>query len=150
VKTAELVASLGRRLGHDLALDGKGCCCFRADGIVVTIADIPDVGAILLSADLGGWPPDHPEALYEAMISAQYRFQGTAGGSFSINPENGRFEFCRPLAVKLLDADSFYELVETFVTSVETWATIIREYRGEDDARDRELPDLDPFKVMWA
>ena len=154
MESADLVKSLGKKLNIKLELDDDGFCYFAADEFVIIINDLPDVGAILLSSDLGDVPPENLEGLYELMLSAQYRFQGTAGGSFSVNHDNGHFEFCRPLAVTLLDPDIFLTVVESFVNTVETWAEIIREYRGGKTFSDNDLPENSPFKtdsgVLWV
>ncbi len=154
MESADLVKSLGKRLNIELELDDDGFCYFGADEFIITISDLPDVGAILLVSDLGEAPPVNLEGLYELMIAAQYRFQGTAGGSFARNPDNDHFEFCRPLAVTLLDPDIFFTVVESFVNTVATWTEIIREYRGGKTFKDNDLPDLSPFKsdngIIWV
>ncbi len=63
------------------------------------------------------------------------------------HPDNGHVEFCRPLAVPLLDEEVFFTVVEAFITTVEMWKGIISEYRGDENLKKSKLPDMSPFNT---
>ena len=51
----ELIGRFGEKIGISLSLE-DGACAFEADGSLITINDLPEVGAIALSGDLGEPP----------------------------------------------------------------------------------------------
>ena len=52
----ELIGRFGEKIGISLSLE-DGACAFEADGSLITINDLPEIGAIALSGDLGEPPP---------------------------------------------------------------------------------------------
>ena len=149
METQELVKALGEAIGIELSLDADGAASFEADGLVVTINDLPEIGALVLVGDLGDPPPVNLEELYKAMLESQYLFRDTGGATLSRNPENGHFALCRPLAAKALAAESFLESVSRFISTLQTWADVVRNYRGGEISRDSQppVPSLDFIKV---
>ncbi len=144
METKELIKGLGELFGVELQLDEDGVCAFAADELTITIRDLPEAGIVVLSGDLGEPPPMGLEKLYQAMLESQYLFKHTHGATFSRNPENGRFALCKPLEISLLDVKSFVAEAESFVNTVETWAKVIRDYRGTVASETAEDPTLEP------
>ena len=127
--TKELLKDFGDRIGVALEPDADGVCAFAADGLAVSIHDLPEVGAVALVGDLGEPPPERLEGLYEALLGANHLFRDTGGATLSRDPESGRLALCRALPAKTLDADAFYDVIERFVSSAQVWAHVIRDYR---------------------
>ena len=130
METAELIKSLGEKLGVELMLDEDGVCAFEADGMAVTIHDLHELSAIALVGDLGEPPPEHLETLYQALLEANHLFGGTAGATLSRDSATGRFALCRALPCLALDAESFYTAVERFLNTLEVWSKVIRDFRS--------------------
>ena len=127
--TQELISRFGEKIGISLSLE-DGACAFEADGSLITINDLPEVGVIALSGDLGEPPPERLEALYRTLLEANHLFRETAGATISLDPEAGRFALCKSLPAALLDQDSFFSEVERFVNAVESWSRLIRDFRS--------------------
>jgi len=127
MEASELVANLASRLG--IELEPWESCSFDADGIVVSINHLADAGALALSSDLGEPPPEKLEGLYKALLGANHMFAGTAGATFSLDPDTSRITLFIALPVASLDGDSFAKAVETFVNTAEMWTKVIADYR---------------------
>ncbi len=137
METTELLKDLGDRLGVPLELDADGVCAFEADGLLVSIHDLPELGAIALLGDLGDPPPERLEGLYAAMLEANHLFRDTGGATLSRNPDNNRLALCRVLSRATLSPDGFYDAVERFVSAAQVWAKVVHDYRA---APDGEVP----------
>ena len=127
--TQELISRFGEKIGISLSLE-DGACAFEADGSLITVNDLPEIGAIALSGDLGEPPPERLEALYRTLLEANHLFRETAGATISLDPDAGRFALCKSLPAALLDQDSFFGEVERFVNAVESWSRLIRDFRS--------------------
>ena len=129
METKELLKDFGDRIGVALEPDADGVCAFEADGLAVSIHDLPEVGAVALVGDLGEPPPERLESLYEALLGANHLFRDTGGATLSRDPDSGHLALCRALPTKALDADAFYDVIERFVSSAQVWARVVRDYR---------------------
>ena len=130
METRELLKALGNTIGIELAFDDYGVAAFLADGMKVTLRDLPEIGAIAIEGDLGAPPPEDPTLLYKLMLESQNRFRDTVGATISLDPETGRFMLCRVLVAKLFDASSFVDVIGRFLTTQDTWTRIVHDYRG--------------------
>ena len=146
METSELIKSFGTKIGIPLEPNDDGIYYFDADGLLISIIELPELDSIALDGDLGEPPPEGLEALYKAMLEANHLFHETNGATFSRNPENGRFELCKILSSRLMDTDSFYAEVERFVNLQEAWAKIIKNYR--DTEHNESAPELDTSGFM--
>ena len=126
----EIIKALGERVGIGFDPGSDGSCAFEADGLLVTISDLREIDSIALVGDLGEPPPERLDALYKTLLEANHLFGGTVGATVSCDPETGRLALCRVLPCRMLDGDSFYAEAERFVSTLENWAKIIREFRA--------------------
>lgn len=140
----ELIASLGDRIGIQLALDADCACSFEADGLVVTLNHFPEIDTLALTGDIGEPPPENLEPLYKAMLEANCAFAGTAGATLSLDSATGRFSLCRALPLAVLDADSLYAAVEGFVNTLDAWHKIVVNYRSPVEGRSAD-GEPEPF-----
>ena len=147
METSELIKDLGERLGVEFEPDANGVCAFEADGLVISILDLPELGAIALIGDLGNPPPEHLERLYATLLEANHLFRDTGGATISRDPETGRFALCRAVQRGMLSPEGFYDTVERFVSAAQVWANVIRDYRDVPPTDDFEEPGtLGAFK----
>ena len=146
MEIAELVASLGERLGVPLALDADGACAIEADGLVVTMSHLPELDAFALTGDVGEPPPENLESLYKAMLEANCAFTGTAGATLSLDSATGRVSLCWALPLVALDPDALYTTVEGFLNTLEAWHKIVANYRApaQDEPASVEPGSLSP------
>ena len=129
MEATELIKSFCEAVGIGYEPDADGTCTFDADGLEVSLVNLPELDAVALVGDLGEPPPERLEGLYKAMLEANHLFHGTAGATISLNSETGHFALCRPLLCKLMTAESFYKEVEGFLSTLETWTKLIANYR---------------------
>ncbi len=135
---SEIIGTLGAKLGIELEFDDENVCSLEADGMIVTIHNLREIDTIAITGDLGEPPPWNLENLYRSMLEANYLFKDTSGATISFNPETGRFALCRALPCTALDGESFFAAVERFVSTLEIWARIIRDYRSSAPKDDGE------------
>ena len=137
--SSELIGRFGEKLGISLSFQ-DGSCAFKADESLLAIHDMPEIGAIALTGDLGEPPPERLEALYKVLLEANYIFGGTAGATISLDSSSGRFALCKVLPCAILDNESFFNEVETFVNAMESWSSIIRDFRSAAAEIQEDVP----------
>ena len=147
METTELIKDLGERLGIALELDTNGVCAFEADGILISLHDLPELNAIVVIGDLGTPPPERLEGLYVALLEANHLFRDTGGATLSRDPETGHLALCLALQRMIISPDGFYDAVERFVSVAQVWANVIRDYRNAPPTEDSQMPGgLDVFR----
>ena len=147
METTELIKDLGERLGVPLELDADGVCAFEADGLAISLHDLPELSAITVLGDLGTPPPERLEGLYAAMLEANHLFRDTGGATLSRDPETGHLVLCRAIPRAMLSPDGFYDAIERFVSTAQVWTNIIRDYRDAPPTDDFDEPGtLGAFK----
>ena len=134
----ELIKSFGERLGITIERNPNGTYPFEIDGRAFTIHDITECDRIVLLGDLGHPPPESKEKLCVMLLEAQHILKGTAGATFSIDPQTENFTLCKAMIPAILDKDSFFTEAESFINTFHTWADIIRDYRAEITITDEE------------
>ena len=138
MEATDLIKVFGEKTGIGLEFDADNVCSFEADGMIVTIHNLREIDTIAITGDLGEPPPWNMESLYRSMLEANYLFKDTFGATISFNAESGRFALCRALSCKALDGELFFFAVERFVSTLEIWARIVRDYRGDAPKNDGE------------
>ena len=130
----ELLEALSETIEVELAFDEDGMASFSADGMSVTLRNLPEAGGIVIEGDLGLPPPENLTGLYKTVLESQYLFRDTVGATISIDPSTGRFTLCRVLMTQLLDKTSFIEAVGRFLSTQEVWTKFVQNYREEAPA----------------
>ena len=129
METSELIEALGRKMGVALTFK-DGATAFEADGMTVAVNDLPELGAVALTGDIGAPPPERLESLYRTVLEAQHLFRGTNGATISLDPGTGHFALNRAIPLATADAESFAVEVERFINTQETFAKIVRDFRA--------------------
>ena len=140
---SEILRVFGEKLGIGLEFDADNICSFEADGMIVTIHNLREIDVIAITGDMCEPPPWNLENLYRSMLEANYLFKDTSDATISFNPETGRFALCRALPCRALDGELFFSAIESFVSTLEIWIRIVRDYRGGAPKDDGEkIPTL--------
>ena len=66
--------------------------------------------------------------------------KGTAGATFSIDPETGNISLCKALVPAILNNDAFFQELESFIDTLHTWADIIADFRAKATPDGETLP----------
>lgn len=130
MEASELIKSFCERIGIGYNPDDNGTCSFEADGLLVMINNLRNLDQIAIVGDLGDPPPEKLETLYKMMLEANYMLISTGGATIGLDSENGHFAIYQTLQCKALDADEFYSIVDRFVSTLEAWTRIIRDFRA--------------------
>ncbi len=128
---SEIIATFCQKLGLDPGSGDEGAWSFEMDGMFITIYRLPEIGSLAITGELCEPPRGGLEKLYRTMLEAQYLFRETAGAAISLHPETGRFVLCRTMSCHGLEADDFFAGVERFISAMEAWTRIVRDYRGD-------------------
>ena len=131
MEAQELLEALSETIEVELAFDEDGMASFSADGMSVTLHNLPEVGGLLIEGDLGAPLPENPMGLYKTVLESQHLFRDTVGATISIDPSTGRFTLCRVLMTQLLDKASFIEAVGRFLSTQEVWTKFIQNYQED-------------------
>ncbi len=126
----EIIKAFGEKLGMDLELDNAYSCSFQADDVIVTITALSEINQIVISGDLGTPPAEQLEHLYRMMLEANHLYSSTFGATLSLNGDNEHFALCKVLPCKALDDETFYNEMESFISTCDTWEKVIRNYRS--------------------
>ena len=129
MEATEIIKSFCERIGIAYKPDKNGACSFEADGLRVTIADLPEIDCVALVGDLGEPPPQRLERLYKMMLEGNHLLGATGGATLSLNSEMGRFALCQFLPYRATDVDSLYMVTDRFVSTLEAWTKLIGDFR---------------------
>lgn len=138
----ELIKGFSEKIGlADLAADESGTVSLDIDGMLVSIIGMPVVDKVIMMGDVGDIPPEGREKFYRTVLEAMYLDQGSAGCTFSIEADSGKLKIHRSESCKLLDVESFSELVESFVNVLEEWRRLAVDFRPVVEASEKELSE---------
>lgn len=140
----DLVESLGSLIGVQLRVDDAGVCALAVKDMKLTLQDLPETDSIGLLGEIGEPPPQGLERLLSAMLEANYMFGGTAGATISRDPASGRFHLCRLLDARSLDAEALATALERFIPTLESWVTLVKDYRESAPALSARDSDVAP------
>ena len=136
MEATEIIKSFCKKIGIAYEPDKFGSCSFEADGLRVTISDLPEIESVALVGDLGEPPPQRLERLYKMMLEGNHLLGATGGATLSLDSENGRFALCQFLPYRATDADSLYMVTDRFVSTLEAWTRVIGDFREVVESND--------------
>lgn len=138
------LAAFGETIGLDgLALDQRGLAILQLGEVLVNVELDEDRQFLLLTAALGRPRGDLGEA-YAHLLDANFCWQGTYGGTFSVERETGQVVLQRPLPLSSLELASFETALEEFVETSEAWSAQLAAgtTKAPSDALRFDLPGL--------
>ena len=141
MEATEIIKSFCGKIGIEYAPDKNGTCAFEADGLAVSITDLPEIDSVALVGDLGEPPPQRLERLYKMMLEGNHLLGATGGATLSLNSEMGRFALCQFLPYRATDVDSLYTATDRFVSTLEAWTKLIRDFRDILPAMEKNAAD---------
>ena len=129
----EAVAVLGREIGLELQVrDGVASFDATVDveagvSMRIDLTHLPETRRVVVSACVGELPQEGGEALCRTLLEANHLFEGTGGGTFSVDPETQqiRFEFCGEL--DLIGGAEDETIMEYFLNVADSWRKRIAE-----------------------
>ena len=147
----ELIKGLGERLQVALTTE-DGVCTLGIDDMTVTLMELRELDALVITGEMGEPPPQGLEKLYRVMLEANHNFTGTAGATISLDPERHVFRLCRMSQLVATDVDALVTMLERFVNTLEAWRKLIADYRpvAERAAAAVEKESEAPFEYHMA
>lgn len=117
----EVLAEFGQQIGLDgLQLDHNGYAAVAFDDVVVNLEYDGDRERLILCAYLGQPEGDRLKA-YELLLDANFCWQGTGGGTLSLERDTGGVVLFDALATRMLEAEELETKLEAFVNTAEAW-----------------------------
>jgi hypothetical protein len=117
----QALGEFGKQIGlDDLRLDDNRYAALAFDDVVVNLEFDEDLERLVLSAYLGE-PRDDRLKTYELLLDANFCWQGTAGGTLSLERETGGIVLFQSLPTRTLDLRALEAALETFVNSADAW-----------------------------
>lgn len=103
----------------------NSCAATVGDGLIVEILYVPEVGRVVLYADIGAEPPSDRDRVYRLMLQAQYMFKATAGATFALDGDSGAVYLEKPESLATMTPESFITSFETFADVANKWREIL-------------------------
>jgi Tir chaperone protein (CesT) family len=117
----KVLGEFGKQIGlDDLRLDDNGYAALAFDDVVVNLEFDADLERLLMSAYLGEPQGDRLKT-YELLLDANFCWQGTAGGTLSLERETGGIVLFQQLPARALDLRALEAALETFVNTADAW-----------------------------
>lgn len=115
----DFLLELSKLTGIPMAFDEtRRCTLICGDGLNVEIADLPNAGAVLLTAPLLSAPPVDRAGTYAFALEYAHDLDRTKGAAISIDPSaGGRLEIQFLRRIDELDAAGFCNAVGGFITT---------------------------------
>ncbi len=130
----QLINELGVTLGiENLSQDEFGIIMLEVDkSLPLYLTFSEERESVLLSAELATVPADSPASVFRTLLAAQLFEQGTGGGHFALDDENGIITF--HLEFKLNDSSTslFNDVLENFINLCSDWQKTINNMIAED------------------
>lgn len=141
---SEVMGAFASEVGIvDAEPDGMGAYHLDIDGMAVSFMEVGEYFAVW--AEVGDVPPVGRERFYEMLMESMFpgeQSAGTAGSSFSVDPDLDKVCLHRFDALAVLTPESFKAILESFCNVLEQWRGVVADYREETPDRNRaeEVP----------
>lgn len=133
-KANELVANLGVLIQVDgLVFDeDKTCVILLDDKILFILELVEDLNAIIISVVLGNLPVEGRESMLYELLSANFYWNKTDGGTIGIDDETDVVTLCYLLNFPLKDDNDFPATFEKIANISEYWIDKLLVHPGND------------------
>ena len=105
-----------------------GEVALEIDGIPILLTEDRDV-AIVITGFVGDPPGEGGEVFANMMLEATMGFMDTKSLALARNPETGSYALVQRLAQDGLTVDAFSDSLADFVNRLETWRTMLEDFR---------------------
>lgn len=146
---SDLMKEFGAKVGiSDLAPDDENICRVDIDGMSIAFFGFAEADSVVTWAEVSEPPPEGEAMLYRVLMESMFMGQGTGGSAFSVEPSTGKIYLHRLDPLKILDLESFCQMLEKFVNTLEQWRKMIVDFRPvaaavkESDAETSRLAAL--------
>ena len=137
-----VLAEFGGAIGiPGLRPDEEHRCNLMIDDVAVSFELGPGDESLYIYSLLGTARDGDDEAVYVALLHANYIFGGTGGSTLSVDPQTGGIVLIREERLESLRLARFELVVEQFVDVAERWMQRIE--RGDFKAQPA-VPEADP------
>ena len=117
-----VLAEFGAAIGiPDLRPDEEHRCNMMIDDVAVSFELGVGDESLYIYSLLGPVPEGDADAVYAALLHANYIFEGTRGSTLSIDPRTGGIVLVRQERLERLRLPGFESIVEEFVDIAEHW-----------------------------
>ena len=120
----ELITAFNEQTGIDDMAVSEGVWKYAADDMEFGVAADEGGERVFLFGEIPASYVENEASFRKTVLEANYLFNGTGGGTLSINPKNGAYTLVFAEWLDRLDNTSFFALVERFVNTLSTWKTI--------------------------
>ncbi len=150
---SKLILAFGERFGVADLDSGEDSVMLEIDGMAITITADGPGGAIVVAGAIGGPPPENAAAFADMLLQANLNLLGTEGCGFARDRETGAYVLVVRLAQDGLDLDAFCAVIEAFVNKLESWRSILVDFRpaAQAAAEIREADaGIDPARELMG
>ena len=132
---SDLMKEFGAKVGiPDFVPDAENVCRVDIDGMSIAFLGSADGDTLVTWAEVSDPPPEGVSMLYRVLMESMFMGRGTGGSSFSVESESGKIFLHRVDPLKILDLDSFSQMLEKFVNTLELWRKMIADFRPVAEA----------------
>ena len=126
----DLVAYLNSTMGTQLEVV-DGVVSMGVDDMEISLMEIMENSSVVLHAKIADRPAEaNLEKLSEAMLAANYMFEGTGGATISYSSDEKAYYLSRYENIAILSGESFTQILERFVNTLEMWRKLVIDFRA--------------------
>jgi len=140
----KLLGLLGEKIGlKDLSFNEEGSCLFVLDEDKLFMVDLDEsTRTLILSVAMGMLPEENREELLYDLLTANYYWMRTGGGTLGIDPENDIVLLCYAMQLPLENDMDFLFCIEKLANVADYWVGRLKKM-----AKDFPLPP-DGLSIM--
>jgi hypothetical protein len=142
----QLLATLGKKLGlGELSFNEEGSCLFVLDENKLFIIDLDEsTRTLIISVALGMLPEENREEVLYDLLTANYYWMRTGGGTLGVDPENNVVLLCYLMQLPLENDMDFLFCIEKLANVADYWVERLKNIK---EISSSELPP-DQFSMM--
>jgi hypothetical protein len=122
-RLTELLEELGQTIGlPDLRPDDSGyVCLLMEEAHALQLQLNPHTGELTMFSSLGHLASEHRATVNDHLLSANLFWQGTAGATIGVDPEDHEVIIAQRLLVDRLESQAFVAAIEEFAKLCDGW-----------------------------
>lgn len=122
----ELLKAFGAKIGlPELSAEEDGVCRLSIDGMIVDIKVTDDARNLMLFGEIASVPEERGDELLRQVLRGNFLFSATDGATLSLDGDSRKLCLQQHEALSLLDGESLYALIASFVNTIENWKAIV-------------------------